>query len=243
VNPNAVDPDYFYPGGGDPELRRRLGVAPEEVLVMFVGTFGPWHGVEVLGQAIRNLLTQPNPSAEVPRLRFLLVGEGALSTKLRATLEREVFAGQVIFAGLVPHESIRDYLDASDILVSPHVPMPDGSDFFGSPTKLFEYMAMGKSIVASRLNQIGEVLRDRETALLVKPGDPNELAAAVMELARNPELRRRLGEGARQAAVATHSWKQNAARVLEKRPAATAISREEDSASAQRYALDRRGKT
>ena len=243
VNPNAVDPDYFRPGAGDPDLRRRLGVAPEEILVTFVGTFGPWHGVEVLGEAIQHLLTQPAPLAEVPGLRFLLVGEGALSARLRAALEGEVSAGQVIFAGLVPHERIRDYLDASDILVSPHVPMPDGSDFFGSPTKLFEYMAMGKGIVASRLNQIGEVLRDRETALLVKPGDPNDLAAAVMELARNPELRRRLGEGARQAAVARHSWKQNAARLLEKRPVANTISRDEDSALAQRYAPDRRGKT
>jgi len=241
VNPNAVDPDYFRPGAGDPEFRRRLGVVPEEILVTFVGTFGPWHGVEVLGQAIQRLLTQTSSSGQNPRLRFLLVGEGTLSTKLRAALEREVFAEKVIFAGLVPHEFIRDYLDASDILVSPHVPMPDGSDFFGSPTKLFEYMAMGKGIVASRLNQIGEVLRDRETALLVKPGDADDLAAAVMELARNSELRRRLGEGARQAAVARHSWKQNAARLLEKRPAA-AILRDEGSAPAQDYAVDRRGK-
>jgi len=238
VNPNAVDSDYFYPGGGDPGLRRRLGVAPDEILVTFVGTFGPWHGVEVLGQAIRQLLAQSPLRVGDPQFRFLLVGEGSLSTKLRALLERAVSAGHVIFAGMVPHEYIRDYLDASDILVSPHVPMPDGSDFFGSPTKLFEYMAMGKGIVASRLNQIGEVLRDRETALLVEPGNADELAETILALARNPELRRRLGQGARQAAVTRHSWKQNAARVLQQRPIAGAVTPEENYIAAEHYIPD-----
>ena len=69
--------------------------------------------------------------------------------------------------------------DACDILLSPHVPMSDGSEFFGSPTKLFEYMAMGKAIVASRLGQIADVLDDEETALLIEPGDARKLAEAM----------------------------------------------------------------
>ncbi len=84
-----------------------------------------------------------------------------------------------MFTGSLPREKVVEYLDASDILVSPHIPMPDGSRFFGSPTKLFEYMAMGKGIVASRLEQLAEVLEHDQTALLVTPGNVEELAEAI----------------------------------------------------------------
>jgi glycosyltransferase involved in cell wall biosynthesis len=79
-------------------------------------------------------------------------------------------------------------LDACDILVSPHIPLADGSDFFGSPTKIFEYMAMGKGIVASRLGQIGEV-RGMMRRALVEPGNVPELARAIVEAGRIARLR------------------------------------------------------
>jgi glycosyltransferase involved in cell wall biosynthesis len=93
--------------------------------------------------------------------------------------------------------------------------LTDGSQFFGSPTKLFEYMAMGKGIVASRLGQIGDVLVDEETALLVEPGDAGELAAAIVRFAQSQEMRQRFGANARQAAIEKHTWRHNAQRVLD----------------------------
>jgi glycosyltransferase involved in cell wall biosynthesis len=105
-------------------------------------------------------------------------------------------------------------LDACDILVAPHVPLADGSEFFGSPTKIFEYMAMGKGIVASRLGQIGEVLVAGETALLVEPGDVRQLRAAILRLVESVELRRSLGNKARDVAEREHTWRHNAERVL-----------------------------
>jgi glycosyltransferase involved in cell wall biosynthesis len=74
---------------------------------------------------------------------------------------------------------------------------------------------MGKAIVASRLGQIGEVLSDEETALLVEPGNINELAAALVRVAESSELRARLGPNAREAAVKNHTWGHNARRVLD----------------------------
>ncbi len=121
----------------------------------------------------------------------------------------------------LPPEYTREvaaYLDASDILVSPHISMPDGSRFFGSPTKLFEYMAMGKGIVASRLDQIAEVLEHDQTALLVSPGSVEELAEAIMQLAMNPAKREALGAAARLAAVERHSWARNVAVALSDLP-------------------------
>jgi glycosyltransferase involved in cell wall biosynthesis len=208
VNPNGVDTEKFRPSIGGAAVRQELGIADGETLAGFVGTFGPWHGVLTLAEAVTLL---PADS----RVRFLLVGAG----KFREEVERIIRSAgedrQVIFTGHVEHERVPALLDACDILLSPHVPLEDGSEFFGSPTKLFEYMAMGKSIVASRLGQIGDVLSDQETALLTEPGNARQLADAILQLSGSPELRERLGAAARKAAIERHTWKRNAGRVLE----------------------------
>ena len=117
--------------------------------------------------------------------------------------------------GAVAHGRVPALLDACDILVSPHVPLDAGAEFFGSPTKLFEYMAMGRGIVASRLGQIGEVLQHEETALLVDPGNVEQLTGAILRLTTSPQLRERLGAAARRTAVERHTWKHNAQRVID----------------------------
>ena len=228
INPNAVDPEVFQPGCGGAEMRQRLGFSTQDIVVGFVGTFSYWHGVGVLEQAARELLQTSPVSAARPlwppppstarsatkAIKFLLVGDGLLAPQLRSSLDPYVRQGSVVFTGIVPHHAVRTYLDAANILVSPHVPMPDGTPFFGSPTKLFEYMAMGKPIVASALDQIADVLEDGRTALLVKPGDPVELAGAIQRLASDAALRQKLGPNARCTALARHTWQQNARRVL-----------------------------
>jgi glycosyltransferase involved in cell wall biosynthesis len=212
LNLNAVDPEWFYPHCGGAKLRKDLGFQAEDVVVCCVATFSYWHGVTVLEQAIRTLLDRAQ-DAGCP-LKFLLVGEGPLAPQLRNALEPYAHDNLVIFTGAIPHRSVRIYLDAADILVSPHIPMPGGRPFFGSPTKLFEYMAMGKAIAASALDQIADVLEHGRTALLVRPGDPSELAKAIQLLAADEQLRFDLGRNAREAAMARHTWRQNARRVL-----------------------------
>ena len=208
VNPNGVDVDTFRPGIGGKRDRFELGVSDDERLVGFVGTFGPWHGVLELAKAIALI------SRAVP-LKFLLVGAGKLKNEMEQMIRDAGLIDRVIFTGAVTHERVPSLLDACDILVAPHVPLADGSDFFGSPTKLFEYMAMGKGIVASRLGQIGDVLSHEETALLVEPGNSNELAESIVRLANSKELRDRLGENVRRVAVQTYTWRHNARRVLD----------------------------
>jgi glycosyltransferase involved in cell wall biosynthesis len=214
VNPNAVDPDHFYPGRAREAGRKNLNVALDEVLIGFAGSFSLWHGIEILERAIVRLLSDPSTS----RLRFVLMGNGLLHGEMRSALAAYEKTGRVIFTGSLPSEKVVEYLDASDILVSPHIPMPDGSRFFGSPTKLFEYMAMGKGIVASRLEQLAEVLEHDRTAWLVTPGDVEELTGAIKRLALDPAKRESLGIAARCAAVERHSWARNVSWALTDMP-------------------------
>ncbi|MGC2108283.1 MAG: glycosyltransferase family 4 protein [Candidatus Korobacteraceae bacterium] len=210
VNPNGVDPEYFHPACGGEEIRKELGLTQQEIVVEFVGTFSHWHGIAVLQEAIVQLLQ----SNERSRLRFLLIGEGPLHGEMRELLKTHEASGRVIFTGLISHAKVRAYLDAADILVSPHVPMPDGRPFFGSPTKLFEYMSIGKAIAASKLDQLAKVLSHGDTAILFEPGNVDQFVAAVRLLACDPNLRESLGRRAREAAIAKHTWARNASNTL-----------------------------
>lgn len=208
---NAVDASRFATGGGL-AVRERSGLADDDVVVGFVGTFGSWHGAPVLARAFVDV------AASVSNARLLLVGEGPELTQTLGLLSDAGLADRIMSTGAVSPSDVADYLDACDVLASPHVPLAGGVEFFGSPTKLFEYMAAGKAIVASRLGQIGETLEDGETALLVTPGDAEELAAAVKRLATAPELRSKLGANARRRAIEQHSWDDNVQRLLDAYP-------------------------
>lgn len=207
VNPNGVDVERLYPQISGSRVRAEYGLK-DKLVAGFIGTFGQWHGAEVLARAVKPLVEQ------VPELRFLFVGDGVMMPKVNEALVEDNAEEFVILTGMVPQEQAPEYLAACDILVSPHVPNKDGSKFFGSPTKLFEYMAMGRAIVASDLDQIGEVLTNERNALLVKPGSVDELVKAIVRLT-DPDLRQRLADQARRDAVKNYTWTQNAKRVID----------------------------
>jgi glycosyltransferase involved in cell wall biosynthesis len=201
--PNGVDPALFDPDrflSKAQELRERLAIAPKETIVGFLGTFGPWHGTMILSQAIP-MVVRSNPA-----IRFLVIGEGSGRAAFESSLAASGASSAVVMTGAIPHHAVPEYLTACDILVSPHVPMPNGERFFGSPTKLYEYMAIGRPIVASRLEQLEQVLSHGETALLVPPADAEALARAIVELAADPKRARTLGRAARATACERHTW-------------------------------------
>lgn len=212
INPNGVEPERYRPDIDASALRDRLGLTGRTV-IGFIGTFGPWHGAEVLASAFVQLLSaQP---ALRDRVRLLWIGDGATMPAVREILRDGKAEAACVFAGLVPQAEGPGYLAACDIYASPHVPNQDGSPFFGSPTKLFEYMAMGRGIVASSLDQIGDLLHDGQTALLVAPGDAGALAGALRRLIEDQRLRSTLGEAARREALARHTWHEHVRRTVD----------------------------
>jgi glycosyltransferase involved in cell wall biosynthesis len=213
VNPNGVDVDRYNPTIDGSSVKNRLGIT-NQLVVGFIGTFSPWHGAEVLVEAFSQLLRRRPDLRD--RVRLLMIGGGPRLWDSMNAARDGAPTGTVIFTGPIPQAEGPRHLAACDVLVSPHVPNPDGTPFFGSPTKLFEYMAMGRAIVASRLDQIGEVLEHERTALLVSPGSIEETSIAIERLVDDPDLRRHLGMAARDAAVERHTWVAHTRRIVER---------------------------
>lgn len=213
VNPNGVNPDRYAPVVDGTAVRQRYGLEGKTVLG-FIGTFGRWHGAEVLAEAFGQLM-QAHPQHR-DTVRLFMIGDGVMMTEVKRRLAKSGAGAATILTGLIAQEQGPEHLAACDILVSPHVPNQDGTPFFGSPTKLFEYMAMGKGIVASDLDQIGEVLRHDVTALLVKPADVKSLCEGLIVLIEDKSRRERLGANARTDVVSRFTWEAHTGRIIDK---------------------------
>lgn len=235
--PNCIDPQIFNPDNFATEfcnkLRKQHHIPEDSILLTFVGTFGVWHGVDVLAKAIRLLIDTDEDWVIKNKVRFMLVGYGVKMSDVQSILNHDKYKPYVTFTGLIPQHETPGYLAISDILLSPHIPNSDGSKFFGSPTKLFEYMAMGKAILASNLEQIGDVLKNSfhiqniseskiaeeeisKLAVLCEPGNIEELMAGIKFLVENPKIRVKLGLNARQEALAKYTWEKHVNAFLEK---------------------------
>ena len=224
VNPNGADLTAYAPAAADEKarIRQELGIASDAVVVGFTGTFGGWHGVDVLAAAMP-VICQRRPS-----ITFLLIGDGNFKHLVDAAVAEHRLEARVRMTGRVPQAEGARLLKACDMYVSPHNAHMVDSRFFGSPTKIFEYMAMAGGIVASDLEQIGVVLSPAlrvadlmrpevtvkdERSVLCKPGDVNEFIDAVTLLADRADVRRQLGENARCAVQEHYSWTRHVSRL------------------------------
>lgn len=226
-NPNGCSPDHYAPleHSQKREMRVALGWEVDTCVVGFVGTFGGWHGIDVLAEALPRLCERD------PNLRFLLIGDGNFRHLVDDAVKRHGLKDRVHLPGTIPQTEAARLLACADILISPHNRHMVDSKFFGSPTKLFEYMALGGAIVASRLEQIGDVLTpsltteelakvaveqiDGERAVLCKPGDTDDFVDAVAGLAARPDLWGALGVNARQALLDNFTWEQHVHKILQ----------------------------
>jgi PEP-CTERM/exosortase A-associated glycosyltransferase len=204
VIPNAVDIDAFSAGiapGG--ELRRRLGLDGALVLG-FVGSFFAYEGLPVLLRALPRML------AHDPAVRVLLVGGGRQEAELKGMARELGIASHVIFTGRVPHGEVAHYYDLIDVLVYPRLSMRLTE--LVTPLKPLEAMAQGRLVSASDIGGHRELIRDGETGVLFRAGDPADLAAKVLHLIARPEEAQRLKANARRYVECERSWKSSVAR-------------------------------
>lgn len=212
VNPNGVNPDRYSPSIDGSLIRKKFQLE-DKIVFGFIGTFGKWHGAEILVEAFGRFLQEWPEYRE--KTRLFLIGNGLTLQQTQKLVSELNLSSHCIFTGTVPQKEGPFYLAACDILISPQVPNADGTPFFGSPTKIFEYMAMGKGIIASDLDQIGEILEHNRSAWLVKPGHAHSLAIGMKALADDPLLRKRLAQTARNDAVTRHTWKEHTRKIID----------------------------
>lgn len=206
VIPNGVDTALFQPrgslhGNGQPW---HDGSGP---VLGFVGGLRPWHGVDKLPALLARL------APHYAGLHLIIAGDGPLRGDLERDLQQRGLERRVTFTGALPHEEVADLIGRFDVALAPYS-RPE-HPFYFSPLKLFEYMACGVPVVAARLGQIAEVVRDGETGLLYSPDELEELAAACDRLLGEPALRRRLGQAAADEVHRHYTWDRNAARIVE----------------------------
>jgi glycosyltransferase involved in cell wall biosynthesis len=202
--PNAVDVEEFSRATGG-AIRKKLAVPTGSILICYSGalrTMGMEKGIDTLLDALALL---------PPRFRLLVVGGSADDVSVYRNRARQLHVSdRVFFTGWLRHQEVREYLAASDILVAPFPKTPH-YDLYMSPMKLFEYMAVGKPIVASRLRSICEIV-DERSAFLVTPGDVTALSHGIAVASSDDSA----GERVQRAyeTVREHGWHKRATRLL-----------------------------
>lgn len=202
VIPNGINGDRF---DGDTDVlaaKQALGLQGQLVLG-FTGFVRDWHGLD----KVIDLIANDPPDA----LRTLLVvGDGPARAGLEQQAEKLGIASRVHFTGIVERDDVAKYVASFDIALQPAVVA------YASPLKLFEYLALGKAIVAPGQPNIREILSHEKNALLFDPAHPEQLAAAIQRLCVDAPLRQHVAAGARAAIVEQQlTWKANAQRVVD----------------------------
>jgi glycosyltransferase involved in cell wall biosynthesis len=220
---NGVGKEFLAGSISGATMRRRHHL--DDALVLgFTGFVREWHGLE----RVIELIAASDPAL---KLHFLVVGDGPAVPGLRQLAAERKIADKIIFAGLVPRHEIVDYVASFDVALQPQVVA------YASPLKLFEYMALGRAIVAPATANIREVLSDSE-AMLFDPADDAGFRHAIERLCAEAALRERLGQAAR-AAIDRQglTWANNARRIV-----ALFEQVQQGRGAAARVALDRAGR-
>ncbi len=182
VIPNGVPLRPVRDAGCIVGARRALGLPEEAVVLVAVGRLSPEKGYDVLLSAI------PRMQSVFPQTILAVVGAGPSEADLAALIARMGLESAVRLVGFVA--DVGPWLSAADIVV-----VPSRSE--GQGLVALEAMAVGVPVVASRVGGLPEVIKDGVTGLLVVPDDAEGLADALICLARQPDMRQRMGEAGR----------------------------------------------
>ena len=194
--PNGVDTELFSGDGDDGAIRRRLGIGSDAIVAAFVATLDRAHHFKRLDVAIDGLARLRDE-----RVHIVVAGGGELLDGFRSRAAEAGVAERVHFLGAVPHLELPAVLRAADLFLLTTEP----PESFG--IVLIEAMACGLPAIATDYPGVRAVIDEGRNGLVVAPGDPEAVAAALRELVEaGADGRRALGEAGRRKALAEWSW-------------------------------------
>ena len=202
VSPNGADLDKFIiDETSGLALRTKLGIG-DKIVLGYVGAFVHWHGIDWFVDLVCQKLK------ETPELVLLLVGDGVAFEGIKKRVIEAGVESQVILPGKVPHHEVSSFLSAMDLGI-----LPDSNDY-GSPMKLFEFMAMGKGMIAPDFSPIAEVVKDNETSWLFPASNKQACIDKVIEIVNDKKAHKEVGKNARAYIENERQWKHNAEQLL-----------------------------
>ena len=201
VTPNAIRPGQHK----ESDLvisRKDLGVDESSVLLGFVGSIFPWHGVDMIIEAVAHLqLLGRNVQA-------MIVGDGAIREELESFTQSQQLDGQIHFIGSVPHRDTFSYTEICDILVMPK------SNAYGSPVKIFEYALSRKPCIVPHTSPVLEVFEHGKDGWVVD-SNLNTLVSAITSIIDAPQKAEQCAQNWHNKVTSKHTWKTNAAVALD----------------------------
>jgi len=204
IVPNAVSEDFLQPLPDADALRKELGIAPNEHVVGEVSSLVPHEGIGTLLEATRLLRERGLP------VRALIVGDGPERPALQRQAADLGLGEAAIFTGRVPAAKVREFHALLDVFVVPRT--PDRVCQLVTPLKPVEAMASGLCVVTSEVRALAEIIKPDVTGALTIPQDPVALADSLELLVCSPDIRRKLGDNAREWVARDRTWAHNAAR-------------------------------
>jgi glycosyltransferase involved in cell wall biosynthesis len=202
VIPNGINRERFPAAVDGVEARAELGLGTKLVLG-FTGFIRPWHGLARVVDVMADLGGQQD-------VHFLIIGDGPGRSEIEERAAVRGLSDRLTFLGIVDRDRVGRYVATFDVALQPKVVD------YASPLKLFEYMALGRAILAPDQPNIREVLSPNENALLFHKDDDQSFRDALIRLCGDSELRRRLGAAAmRTIENQNFTWEANARRVEE----------------------------
>ena len=212
VIPNGINAARFGHAPDAAKAKAALGVSGRLVLG-FTGFIRAWHRLD-------RVIDFVAAHGERLNLHLLVVGDGPVRAELEAHAAARGVAGRFTVTGVVARDEVAKHLAAFDIALQP------GITEYASPLKLFEYMYLGRAVVAPDMANIREILTHERDALLFDEHSPEAMNAAILRLAEDAGLRVRLGAQARRTMDEKGlTWDNNARRVVALAQRAIAASR------------------
>ncbi len=203
IVPNAVAAEFLRPLPDAAALRAALGIDPDEYVVGVVSSLVPHEGIGTLLEATAILRARRVPA------RVLIVGDGPEAAALQRQAAAAGLAAAAVFTGRVPAAKVRQFHALLDIFVVPRT--PDRVCQLVTPLKPVEAMASGLCVVTSQVKALTEIVKHEVTGMQTVPQDPVSLANCLEHLFYSPDIRRKLGDNAREWAARDRTWAHNAA--------------------------------